>query len=51
MAAEVIARRAARRLPFSVATPGDRGAGSRQPGEPVLRLSRLRFTVAWALAA
>jgi len=40
MAAKVIARRAVRRLPFSVAAPGGGGAGGRQPGEPVLRLSR-----------
>ena len=40
MAAKVIARRAERRLPFSVAVPGDGSAGIRQPDEPVLRLSR-----------
>ena len=40
MAAKVMARRGARRLPFSITVPGGGSTGNPRPGGPVLRLRR-----------
>jgi cyclopropane-fatty-acyl-phospholipid synthase len=40
MAAKALARHAERRLPFSIAVPGDESAGTRRSGAPVLLLRR-----------